>query len=1060
MAEPQIPFLPEAWVIDRNNPSKPGQFTGAVRTAGPHVMVQLRYPNGEMQFRPLASLEPMASEQTGDRSPRALLASKHFGNVRDLRRLVTYEKLRGTLNEIIYSMEAAQIDFYPYQFKPVLKFINSPTERLIIADEVGLGKTIESALIWMEMQARRQAKRLLVVCPKILAEKWRAELRNKFLLDARIVDFRDLQQEIGELKTNGPGHQFVAIAPYTGLTPARAELHLLDDPPDHDQDGSPKTRFLRELRHWGLPHNPFDLVVFDEAHYMRNPATAVFHLGESLAANAGAVLCVSATPVHNSNDDLRSLLRLVDESFFETQGVFEELLEANRPAVQAGNALARTPIDQQTLIRAVDNMGRSRFIGNAPLYHQLRQLVESLDPNDKSSVARAQDIVEKLNLLGAYINRTRRVQVTENRPLRDPVTLKVTYSDEEMRLYNAVLAIVRRNCKRDNRPFHVFQVLGLQLRAASCLPVLADEIRRGRFGDIEEAQELLVDAFGGESVEQVFSEDKPSEEAYDLTGLAKLLDHDFKANDTKYEKLRDMLRNQIKDEKVVIFAFFRGTISYLRNRLLDDEIDVTVIHGGVDDEQRWKELERFRDPNGPRVLVSSEVGSEGIDLQFCRVLVNYDLPWNPMRVEQRIGRIDRVGQQARHLSIVNFKIKDTVEERLFDRLHSKLDRFANSLGDLESVIGREVQNLTVELLSKDLTPEQEAMLMEQAEHVIEQRLLQIQALEESGDALLALSDYVQRRISEDRDMGRYMQPGEIEDYVLDFFQREFQGTVVNQNTPASDCYRFRLSYAAQNSLSDFIKDDRSLSARPLRQREFTLSFRKEALQTLSVTQRRGIHFANHLSPLIRWITKVNHDRAASFYKVSAAQLFESSLPPGDYCYRIERWQMRGLSNRESLAYGICRLGSHELLPPDQAETVLQQVLRAGTDWDYVDANRDVLLQAHDTLAKALENRFSQAVIDFEAENKTTHQIKVQRVQNIFERRIAQDEQRLRTLHAAQRNPRVIRLTEGRLNAARENKENRLRELDEKSATDYSTQDVAAGVFRCLGDCSESPNDEN
>jgi SNF2 family DNA or RNA helicase len=128
-------------------------------------------------------------------------------------------------------MEAAQIDFYPYQFKPVLKFINSPTQRLIIADEVGLGKTIESALVWTELQARRQAQRMLVVCPKILTDKWRDELRNKFLLDARIVDFCDLQQEIVELKSVGPSHPFVLIASYSALRPPKKDLRLLDKPP-------------------------------------------------------------------------------------------------------------------------------------------------------------------------------------------------------------------------------------------------------------------------------------------------------------------------------------------------------------------------------------------------------------------------------------------------------------------------------------------------------------------------------------------------------------------------------------------------------------------------------------------------------------------------------------------------------------------------------------------------------------------------------------------------------------------------------------------------------------
>jgi len=281
-------------------------------------MIQLSYPGGGTSYRPLDALQPMPPTTTlGQR-----LQAGQFGKVRDLQRLITYEKLKGTLHEVIYSMEAAQIDFYPYQFKPVLKFINSPTERLIIADEVGLGKTIESALIWTELQAGRQAERLLVICPKTLAEKWREELRSKFLLDARIVGFSDLQSEIADLKRMGPGQPFVLIATYTGLRPPRAELRLLDEPPDVEPPGSAKTSFLREMRHWELGAEPFDMVIFDEAHYMRNPATTTFHLGEALAASAGAVLCVSATPVNNSNTDLHSLLRLIDESFFETQGMF------------------------------------------------------------------------------------------------------------------------------------------------------------------------------------------------------------------------------------------------------------------------------------------------------------------------------------------------------------------------------------------------------------------------------------------------------------------------------------------------------------------------------------------------------------------------------------------------------------------------------------------------------------------------------------------------------------------------------------------------------------------
>ena len=1003
-------------------------------------MVQLSLPGGNSSYRPLACLEAMQKSFTETIEDR--LRAGHFGKLRDLQRLITYGKLKGVLHEVIYSMEAAQIDFYPYQFKPVLKFINSPTERLIIADEVGLGKTIESALIWIELQARRQAKRLLVVCPRILANKWRDELRTKFLLDARIVDFSDFQQEINYLKTEGPGHSFALIATYTGLRPPKAELSLLKKPPDEQSESSPKTKFLQEIRHWTLGFDPLDLVIFDEAHYMRNPATTTFHLGASFAETAGAVLCVSATPVNNSNIDLHSLLRLTDEGFFETQGMFEELLEVNRPTVQAGNALSQTPLDSSLLESAVKGMSASPFIKKSPLFRQFIEKLENLNPADKAQLAKCQDLAEKLNLLGSYVNRTRRVQVKENRPLRDPLVITVDYCKEEMQLYKTILQLVRARCRKDNRPFHVFQILGLQLRAASCLPALAKEIRDGRFGDPED---LLSEAMGEETYDGL-NDDGPDEE---MSGpeIEILLAYDFEKNDSKYQQLRRMLTELVPKEKVLIFAYYRPTLAYLRHRLMEDGISVTVIHGGIPNERRWEEIERFKDPRGPRVLLSSEVGSEGIDLQFCRVMANYDLPWNPMRVEQRIGRIDRVGQKAKRLSIVNFKVRGTIEERLYDRLHSKLERFANSLGDLEAIIGNEVQHLTVELLSKELSPEEELKLMELSERVIEERLLQVQALEESGDALIALADYVQRKIEEDREKGRYLQPDELEDYLTDFFEREFQGCELNHNTPVDGCLRIRLNSEARLSLSDFIGDDKSLSARPLRQREFNITFRREVRQRLSLNQQRSVHFINHLSPLIRWITKINKERSHNFFDVSALLIEHPSLPPGDYCYRIERWKLLGLSNREMLAYGIGHLKDGSKFPEDKSEVIVQHLLRQGKDWDYVDCDKDALLRTHSALEDDLAMRFSVAVEDFEAENETDYQIKVQRVSSIFDRRIEQDKQRLRTLHEANPDPRAIRMTEGRLQTGIRNKKQRLLELEEKAKIDIEQAQVAAGIFR-------------
>jgi len=1043
MSNEMIPFSPGDYVVDLKNPGRPAQYTGKFYRAGPRVMVKLRYPDGTLRSRPLNVLEKQAEGAWETIEKR--LEDGRYGKAHDLRRLITFEKLRGSLHEVIYSMEAAQIDFYPYQFKPVMKFIASPTSRLLLADEVGLGKTIESALIWLELQARRQARRLLVICPNILAKKWRDELRTKFQLDARIVDFNALHTEVDDLQAEGPTHPFVLIGTYTGLRPPKAELSLLYQAPgEGDSVGTPKTEFLRKLRYWSPSFAPFDLVVFDEAHYMRNTATTTFRLGESLAACADAVLCVSATPVNNKNRDLLSLLRLVDESVFENQALFDDLMVGNLPAVQAMNALARTPLDIGLLNRSMAALRRSRFVADLPLFKKLEAELGDLDEGDHEQIARCQDLAEKVNLIGSYVNRTRRVQVAESRPVRTPVVLTVEYSESERKLYDAILAMVRRKCALEEKAFHIFSLMGLQLRAASCLPAFAEEVRSGKLGDPEE---LFGEAFGLEATLDFGEEDEAREP--DAQEFKDLLDEDFEGLDSKYAELRKLISGDMVDEKFIVFAFYRKTLAYLHRRLVEDGISVTQIHGGIDLDDRWVELEKFRDPQGPRVLLSSEVGSEGIDLQFCRVVVNYDLPWNPMRVEQRIGRVDRVNQMADRISIVNFKVRNTIEERLYERLHEKLMIFANSLGDLEALIGREVQSLTVDLLSRELSEEEECLRIERTERVIAERALQVQNLEDSGETLVALSDYVQRKIEEDKGRGRFIQPRELTDYVVEFFEQSFQGTQIDHNTPAPDCMRIRLSAEAQRSLEDYLADDRSLSARVLRQRELNITFFSEAMKSLPEKTRRKVTFVNHLSPLVRWMTASMQDDGGRFYDTSSISVELKRIPAGTYCYRIERWTLRGLVDREHLAYGIRNIETGEVLSAKEAEVVLNEVLRRGRDWDRGLTDGHVAVGSYRYLDDVLEDWFSSAVSDFHDENTTAIRMKKERVAAFFDRRIAQDRQRLDTLRLGGRTESLIRATEKRIENEMDAREQKLGELEVRSEVEPEREEIAGGVFRVV-----------
>src|SRR5262249_14945829 len=140
--------------------------------------------------------------------------------------------------------------------------------------------------------------------------------------------------------------------------------------------------------------------------------------------------------------------------------------------------------------------------------------------------------------------------------------------------------------------------------------------------------------------------------------------------DSKFDTLSRTLGRYAEENpegKIIIFSYFKKTLAYLQRRLRDIGFQTTIIHGDVPMEERQERLELFKRNSEVNVLLSSEVGSEGIDLQFCSVLVNYDLPWNPMKVEQRIGRLDRLGQKADKITIINLAVKGSIEEKILDR---------------------------------------------------------------------------------------------------------------------------------------------------------------------------------------------------------------------------------------------------------------------------------------------------------------------------------------------------------------------------------------------------------
>ncbi len=263
----------------------------------------------------------------GHEDPMELLQQGKFGRAQDLRGVITYTRLNGRLANLIYSMETTNTDFYAYQFKPVVNFLECPGNGIVVADEVGLGKTIEAGLIWTELRSREDARRLLVLCPAMLQEKWREELLNRFGIDAEITDAAGVRQRFSDFH-RGRRRDYALIGSMQGLRPRRR----WDTDPSRAGSASALASYLLEHEY---DEPLLDLLIVDEAHCLRNPETSTFDIGRLLRNVSTHVVLLSATRIHLDSRDLYQLLNLVDEDTFNQPGVFDFILEANEPLVAA-----------------------------------------------------------------------------------------------------------------------------------------------------------------------------------------------------------------------------------------------------------------------------------------------------------------------------------------------------------------------------------------------------------------------------------------------------------------------------------------------------------------------------------------------------------------------------------------------------------------------------------------------------------------------------------------------------------------------------------------------------
>lgn len=1019
-----------------NDPGRVGVFTGKKAVLSGRAYVQVAFPDQTMQV-PVDQIEIV--EERGE-SPIELLRRGRLARPIDLYRTLTHIRLAGRLANFIYSLETTDTDFYAYQFKPVLKLLQSSSTGILIADEVGLGKTIEAGLIWTELRSRFDLQRLLVVCPAMLREKWKRELHRRFGVVAKICGADELVEMLAGVRS-GEVRDYALVSSLQGLRP----------PGDWEERENPGPRVqLARLLSSSAEESPLiDLLIVDEAHYLKNPETRTFELGSLLRRSAQFAVLLSATPVHLHSDDLFHLLRIVDEDVFHQRDVFEYMRQANERLVTVRDQVLAGVVDTPALREALAAVLRHPLLkGN----RQLEQLSETLDTFGDLEQPRVRvHIASKLeaaNLFGFAVTRTRRREVKEWRAVREANTLDVNMHEIERAFYERVTETVRDYCARKEQSEGFLLVMPQRQVSSSMAAAMWSwsqgdtSISEGLYEDLGIDLPEAETASLGPLVSEIRAK------VGDLANLS-----DLTRVDTKYNTLRTHLTAFLRErpqEKVVLFSSFRATLRYLRQRFLQDGISCGLLVGG--DPEQQATLERFASAEGPSVLLSSEVGSEGIDLQFAWVLINYDLPWNPMKVEQRIGRLDRLGQQSPRVSIWNLVHANTIDERIYGRLLMRLGIFERTLGGLEVVLGERINALTRDLMQQHLTPAQETARIDQTAVALENVRQNEEVLEREAASLVAYGDYILQQVEAARSLSRRAKSEDTQRYVLDFLSGQYPGCRIQRDSDDAAVVSLDLSPAAKNDLADFLRQRRSNVTTALTRNE-PAPIRCRFDDRVKVSKLPSEEIVNQFHPLVRFVAHQAEAAGTIRYPAIAARLPSASFPtvlqPGDYCIAVTRWAFEALRVSEQLWFAAKNVGSGESLSDEDAERFVMSVAESGGDWNAstTDIDFDVIAgQIEQSLISRAWDAFHNHEAAVKAQNEDRADAQVRSLDTHLQQQRAKYEE-LRARHLARGNPGLARAQEVNLERLVARIDRERLAIDAKRQVRSRMNEICVGIVR-------------
>jgi SNF2 family DNA or RNA helicase len=799
----------------------------------------------------------------------------------------------------LFSLHSGRINFVPYQYRPVLKMIRADRPRLLIADEVGVGKTIEAGLIIKELRARMDIQSVLIICPKALVaeRKWELEMK-RFDEQFTPLDGTLLRHCIKETHLDGewPDQYAKAILPFS----------LFDSVLLHGVPGKGHNRRLGLLEL--DPPPKFDLVIVDEAHHLRNSDTYLHQAVRYFCDNAQASVFLTATPVQLGNNDLYTLMNVLRPDLIIDQASFERMAEPNA-LINKTVHLTRTRSDdwQQKAREHMDQVAQTEwgrvFLRETPTF---QKICDQLGEDKLDDVARIKLIyaMEELYTFSSLINRTRRRDIG-NFTTRKPQTLTIPFTEDQQLLHDDLLNLSARILAFCHGQQNVkFMMTTLRRQAASCLYGLAPFLQNILNGNLEK----IIESEVGEGYDR--------ESELDLTfvnevraEIKQLVDHadSLDPHDPKVEAFVKVLQDKAKmsRNKALVFSTFRHTLSYLVRHVEPTGLRYGLIHGSVPDGERSLLRHRFslpqQDPEALDVLLSSEVGCEGLDFQFCDLLLNYDLPWNPMRVEQRIGRIDRYGQKSQTVAIINLITPGTVDADIYQRCLWRIGVFHNAIGGSEEILGELSQQIQDIGESFELSPEErEARLSQLADNEIRQ-VQEEDALEEKQAQLFGLN--VPRKTWE-KDIEEaesfWLSPKAIQQCVTIYLTDRAAGGVghLMGDKPLKT---LRLSQEVRSQLLTDMKGLRKSTDPAFRQWEKWL---KGSNPNLPVTFDQDVAsdqpdaaFLNVLHPLVRQAAR-NLERTDAVHV--DIQVTSDRIPEGRHPFAIYRWKMLGVKQDEVL----------------------------------------------------------------------------------------------------------------------------------------------------------------